>query len=133
MKKFLFICYGNVGRSQMAEAYTNYFSEKEISINAGTADVREIVDNHPLPNVIQIMKEDGIDISKKQVRQIDKSLLAVAERIIVLCKKTDCPDYLINKSNVTYHEFPDPTEKDISTTRKIRNEIKAFISELLHH
>lgn len=132
MKRFLFICYGNVGRSQIAQAYANHFAGQDIAMSAGTTDVKGLLGNHPLANVVAVTKEDGIDISEQKVQAVTETMLDEVEKIVVLSKKTDCPDYIIRKNNVIYHEFLDPYEQDIPTTRKIRDEIKSFVSELLH-
>ena len=34
--KVLFVCRGNVGRSQMAEAYYNFFTKSNMATSAGT-------------------------------------------------------------------------------------------------
>lgn len=129
-KKFLFICYGNVGRSQMAQAYTNYFAGKDIAISAGTIDVKAIIGNHPLRNVITIMQEDGIDISQQKVKKVTKKMIHSSDNVIVLCKKTDCPEYVLKANNLIFHEVADPYEQNLENTRKIRDNIKNFVFSL---
>lgn len=116
----------------MAEAYANHFAGKTIAISAGTADIRGILGNHTLSNVIQVMKEDNIDISDKEPHPLDEHMLKNVKTIVVLSKKTDCPDYIIKRDNVLYHEICDPYEQTLPTTRKIRDEIKIFVQKLLH-
>jgi arsenate reductase len=66
MKKVLFICVGNAGRSQMAEAFFNHLaSEKAQAFSVGT-NPASIVD----PVVIELMKEVGIDISDKHPKNL---------------------------------------------------------------
>lgn len=63
MKRFvLFVCVGNSGRSQMAEAFFNAKAlEGFYAISAGTKSEKEV---NPL--VVEVMKEKGIDISSKK-------------------------------------------------------------------
>ena len=61
MKKILFVCVENAGRSQMAEAFfRKYLPLGFEPISAGTKPTAKIN-----PIVTQAMKEIGIDIEKK--------------------------------------------------------------------
>jgi len=62
MKTILFVCVGNSGRSQIAEAFFNHYAQgKAKAISAGT---------EPAPSVsrtvVEAMREVGIDISKNK-------------------------------------------------------------------
>ena len=58
--KILFVCAGNVARSQMAEAYYNSFTNSNNGSSAGVLDFTPLKYSHPAEEVIQAMKEDGI-------------------------------------------------------------------------
>jgi len=59
MKKILFVCVENAGRSQMAEAFANqYGKDRFIVSSAGNKPADEVN-----PVVVEAMKEKGIDIS----------------------------------------------------------------------
>ena len=63
--KVLFVCIHNSARSQMAEAFLNkygneFFSAESAGLEPGTLN----------PNVIQVMKEEGIDISQKETQSV---------------------------------------------------------------
>ena len=66
MKKILFICAGNVARSQMAEAFYNYFTDSLDAISAGVLDFTPAKYGHPIPEVVEVMQEEGIDVSQKK-------------------------------------------------------------------
>src|SRR2546426_8216034 len=63
--KVLFVCVHNSARSQMAEAYLKYFGEGRFE--AESAGLEPGVLN---PRVVQVMKEDGIDISQNKTKNV---------------------------------------------------------------
>ncbi len=67
MKKILVLCTGNSCRSQIAEGYLKYFAgDKAQVFSAG-------IETHGVnPRAIQIMKEDGLDISHHTSNNINK-------------------------------------------------------------
>ena len=72
MKKFsiLLICTGNRCRSQMAEGYLKYFSDKlSIDVNVLSAGVKAEGLN---PKAIETMSNDNIDISNQTSNTIDE-------------------------------------------------------------
>ena len=59
MKKILFVCVENAGRSQMAEAFAKKYGEgKIVASSAGNKPADKVN-----PKVVEVMKEKGIDIS----------------------------------------------------------------------
>ena len=59
----LFICQSNSGRSQMAEAFFNFFSKKGRAISAGIKPDKKI---HP--RTVQVMEEVDVDVSQQVPR-----------------------------------------------------------------
>lgn len=129
--KTLFVCSGNVGRSQMAEGYYNYYTSSQDGFSAGTS--HETPGLYPeLPDVMcQLMAEEGIDISKQKVKTIDESFVAAADRIFVLCEKERCPNFLLSSGKVTYWEIKDPYQISVDEMREIRNKIRASVKSIL--
>jgi len=66
-KTILFICKGNSGRSQMAEAFFNYVSRNERAISAGTMPDETI---HPW--TAQIMSEVGIEMYQQKPKLLNE-------------------------------------------------------------
>ena len=56
MEKVVFVCVENAGRSQMAEAFANYYGKGKVSASSGGIRLAEIVN----PVVVEAMKEKGI-------------------------------------------------------------------------
>ncbi len=124
-KIVLFICVENSFRSQMAEAYFNKFAPKGWkAISAGIKPANSI---HP--NAIQLMKEEGIDISNKKPKLLTKELQENAEIAIIVCSGNQCP--LVYTKKVENWNIPDPAKMPINEARKIRDIIKAKVLELI--
>jgi arsenate reductase len=132
MKEVLFICEGNVGRSQMAEAFYNDIKEGNTAISAGIVDVAEKYGGHPAQEIIDVMSEKGIDVSRQQIKQLTQDMLFEAAMIIVLCDKEMCPDFLVSSElNILYYKTEDPYQASIDTTRHIRDQIEMLVTELI--
>ncbi|MFH1072683.1 MAG: hypothetical protein V1743_04605, partial [Nanoarchaeota archaeon] len=124
MPKILFICLGNVARSQMAEAYYNHLTGSHDATSAGALDFTPKKYKKLPDEVISVMKEEGIDVSRQKVKTITKPMAALADRIYVLCKKEECPGFLTQSSKVKFWDIPDPFGKSLDEIRKTRDEIK---------
>ena len=131
MKEILFVCSGNVGRSQMAEGYYNHLTQTHNAISAGV-DPKTPTKYPRLPDYIcGIMAEEGIDVSHQQVKLIREHMVREAGEIFVMCSQESCPDYLVQSDKVTYWQIEDPFEANNDNLRKIRNQIKEKIQFML--
>lgn len=131
MKEILFICHGNVGRSQMAEAFYNRYRGDDQAISAGIQDVREKYHGSPTPEIIQVMYEKGIDVSQQQIKQVNEDMLGQAKKVVVLCDENLCPGFIAGKPNVVFKIVPDPFSKSIEDTKVIRDEIERIVRSLI--
>jgi arsenate reductase (thioredoxin) len=133
-KKVLFICVHNSARSQMAEAWMNrvcgeFFEAESAGLEPGTLN----------PLAVQVMAEEGIDISRNKTRAVfdvfkSGTLFAF---VITVCDETSaekCPIFP-GVAKRLHWSFPDPsvvigtTEKKLEQVRKIRDAIKEKIEE----
>lgn len=127
MKKVLFVCVENAGRSQMAEAFARKYSGGKIeALSAGTMPSGEVN-----PVVIQVMQEKGIDLSKNKPKLITREMVQEADVIIVMGCSAEgfCPAPLLNK--VVDWEIDDPKGKPVEKVREIRDEIERKARALL--
>jgi protein-tyrosine-phosphatase len=127
LKKILFVCVENAGRSQMAEGFAKHYgNSKTETISAGTMPSGEI---NPLAN--QVMQEKGIDISKSKPKPITNQMVQEADTIIVMgCSAQGfCPAPLLGK--VTDWNIEDPKGKPLEEVRRIRDEIEKRVKELV--
>jgi arsenate reductase len=128
MKKILVLCTGNSCRSQMAEAYLRHFAK-------GTAEIYSAgVETHGLnARAMEIMKEDGIDISGHTSNNVDEYADIDFDFVITVCDnaKERCP-YFPSNALKFHHNFPDPakakgTEAEVMNEfRKVRDQIKSY-------
>lgn len=65
MKKILFVCHGNVGRSQIAQAYYNYYSRTHNASSAGVDPKTPTKYRNLDETVCQLMLDDGIVLRSK--------------------------------------------------------------------
>lgn len=130
MKKILFICQANVGRSQMAEAFYNHLVDGNLAISAGVIDVRKKYNYRPSEMIRSVMEEAGIDISKARIKVLNKNMLDGVDKIVVLCKKSMCPDFILKDSRTIFNGVTDPFAMNLDGTRKVRDQIKKIVINL---
>jgi len=127
VKRILFVCVENAGRSQMAEGFAEKYGKGKIeALSAGTMPSREI---NSL--VIQVMQEKGIDISKNEPKLITNQMVQEADEVIVMgCSAQGfCPAPLLGK--VIDWNLDDPKGKSLEKVREIRDEIERKVKELI--
>ena len=128
MRKVLFVCVHNSGRSQMAKAFFNELAEgKAVADSAGTQPADDVN-----PVVIQAMKEVGIDISESKPQALTFEMTEEAERMITMGCGADasavCPASFIETED---WELDDPHDASIEQVRRIRDEVKRRVEELI--
>ncbi len=129
-RKILFVCEGNVGRSQIAEAYYNNLVQKNSAISAGINDVASKYNYRPTKEIIDTMLEEEIDISNQRIKHVTQPLVSKSERVIILCDRKLCPPFLKKHKNVSYIIIEDPDKLTGKRLRRIRNQIKKLVLSL---
>ncbi len=124
-KTVLFVCIGNSGRSQMAEAFFNNLSKTWKAISAGTKP-----DDNIHPYTIQVMKEVGVDVSKQKPKLLTREMIEKADKIITMgCGADVCPASYLPK--VEEWAIEEPYGKPIDKVREIRDQIKGEVEKLV--
>jgi len=127
MKRVLFVCIENAGRSQMAEAFANkYGKDKLTSSSAGNRPADNVN-----PIVIEVMREKGIDISNKKPRLLTYEIAQDADYIVTMgCSEQGiCPGPFF-KPTIEWN-LKDPKGKPIREVREIRDQIEKLVQELI--
>jgi arsenate reductase len=127
LKRILFVCVENAGRSQMAEAFARLYGTGKIEASsAGTMPAAKV---NPL--VVQVMREKRVDLSGSKPKLITNQMVQEADTIIVMgCSAQGfCPAPLLNK--VVDWGIEDPKGKPIEKIREIRDEIERRVNKLI--
>ena len=136
----LFLCRGNVARSQMAAALFQEFSDSgdECTVkSAGTklsgpeASIKSL--RPKTNNVIESMQEIGVDISEKTREEVTPEMISWADKVFLVLnsEKDPIPEFVTDHSDVTVWETQDVKEKSIDFTRQVRDEIKRKVKSLV--
>jgi arsenate reductase (thioredoxin) len=118
----LFACVHNAGRSQMAAAWFNRFCDpsKARALSAGTSPGSCV---HP--EVLQVMREVGIDLSSAQPQFLSADLAATANWLITMGCGEACP--VLPRVRRDDWALEDPKGKPLQRVREIRDEIRARV------
>lgn len=110
----------------MASAFFNQYADPDLAsaISAGTAPVA-----HVHPEVVRVMREEGIDLAKAQPQKLTHELVVMANVLITIGCGEDWPPV----PGLQRIDWPieDPRAKDIPTVRAIRDTIKHRVLDLL--
>jgi arsenate reductase len=120
-KKILFICVGNAYRSIIAEAYGRKFLDAEVE-SAGVRPFRYIPSE-----VIDVLKEDGIEVDGLFSKPIDIQKLKDYDIIVILSRMIF---FAPEGKKVMFFDIEDPASSDIEFLRKIRDQIKNLVLSL---
>jgi arsenate reductase (thioredoxin) len=124
MKYVLFVCTHNAGRSQIAQAFFERYGPDDLRAeSAGQAPADAI-----WPNVIEAMREVGIDISDRSPKKIEVEMQLHADKAITLNCRDTCP-YVVG--GVEDWEVEDPAGQPLEKVREIRDEIERRVQDLI--
>jgi arsenate reductase len=125
MATVLFLCLHNAGRSQMSQAlFERAASARHHALSAGTTPA-----DHVHPEVIEAMRELGIDLSDRRPRLLTRELAEQADLIVTMGCGDQCP-YIPGKRYVDW-ELPDPKGRPLPEIRATRDEIGRRVDNLV--
>jgi len=129
-KKILFVCAENAGRSQMAEAFFNFYAKKKgldwIAESAGTIPAKQVN-----PEIIEVLKEKNIDLADAKPKLFVPENVGEYERIIsfgCLVKAAFKPDI---QDRIEEWQIEDPRDKTLEEIKIIRNEVENKVTNLI--
>jgi arsenate reductase len=128
MAHVLFVCLHNAGRSQMSAAlFERAAAGRHTAASAGTTPAERV---HP--EVVQVMRELGVDLAGRVPRKLTPELAAGADVVVTMGCGDECP-YIPGKRYLDW-ELTDPKGLPPDSVREIRDEIgrrvEALVAEL---
>lgn len=124
MKYVLFVCNHNAGRSQMAHAFFDRLAPDDLKAESAGSYPADAV----WPEVIEVMKEVGIDLSAEVPKKLDPEMQLNADWAVTMGCGDVCP-YV--PATVEDWDLADPKGQPLERVREIRDEIKAKVEDLL--
>ena len=80
--------------------------------------------------VLELMNEEGLDISSEQRNQLTPELVDAAYKVIVMAQRDSWPDYLVEGGKVVFWETSDPVNVPRDPAQSIMDQIKGFVKDL---
>jgi arsenate reductase (thioredoxin) len=125
MAHALFVCLHNAGRSQMSQALFERAAEGGHSAaSAGTQPGERV-----LPQVVDAMRELGIDLAERTPRALTREAAEQADVVVTMGCGDDCP-YIPGKRYIDW-ELQDPAGLPLEQVREIRDEIAGRVEGLV--
>ncbi|MFZ0384941.1 MAG: arsenate reductase ArsC [Solirubrobacteraceae bacterium] len=127
MTTVLFVCRQNAGRSQMSQAlFQRAAADTHCALSAGTTP-----SDHVHPEVLQVMREIGIDLADRTPQLLTRELADEAEIVVTMGCGDQCP-YIPGKRYIDW-ELDDPHGQPIEQVRGIRDEIDRRVADLINN
>jgi arsenate reductase len=126
MATALFVCLHNAGRSQMSAALFEHAANgRHKALSAGSeADP----DGHVHPEVVEVMRELGIDLSDRRPQRLTRELAEQADVVVTMGCGDACP-FIPGKRYIDW-DLPDPKGRPIDEVRATRDHIAARVRQL---
>jgi arsenate reductase (thioredoxin) len=124
MRRVLFVCVQNAGRSQMAQAlFERSAGEGREARSAGSRPAEQV---HP--EVVEVMQELGIDVAGRTPRLLDRADLEWADHVVTMGCGDECP--VVPGKRYEDWELLDPAGRPLDEVRAIRDEIAVRVESL---
>jgi len=126
MRKVIFACVHNAGRSQIAAAFFKQLADpaKAQAISAGTEPSESV---HP--GVLAAMKEVGVDLSGQRPQRLTAELAEGATLLVTMGCGEACP--IVPGAKRADWPLADPKGKTLEEVRRIREEIRRRVRHLI--
>ena len=119
--RVLFVCIGNAGRSQMAQAF--YERAGGLARSAGTHP-----ESNVHPEVVEVMRELDIDLDGRRPHKLSQEDVEWAELVVTMGCGDACP-VLPGKRYFDWN-LQDPAGMPVEVVREIRDQIAGLVAEL---
>ncbi len=121
----LFVCVHNAGRSQMAAGFMRELGADRVDVLSAGSAPKESIN----PVAVAAMAEVGIDIASQQPKVLTAEAVVEADAVITMGCGDVCPIY----PGKRYEDWvlEDPAGQDFDFVRRVRDEIKVRVQDLL--
>lgn len=127
MKSVMFVCKRNSCRSQMAEGFAHQLGAGKITVSSSGLEASRV---HP--TAIAVMEEVGIDIRSQTSDPLANFAAEDYDVVISLCGcGVNLPEAWVLREQFEDWQLDDPDGQPIDTFRRVRDEVKARVSQLI--
>lgn len=126
VKKYIFACVHNAGRSQMAAAWFGLLADPALAVglSAGTAPAQCV---HP--EVVTVMREVGIELAHVTPRHLTNELAADATLLVTMGCGETCP--FVPGLRILDWALADPKGQSLEAVRSLRDDIHERVRRLV--
>jgi arsenate reductase len=124
MQYVLFVCTHNAGRSQIAQAFFEKYAPDDVRAESAGQEPADAI----WPNVVEAMREVGIDLSGRKPKKLDLEMQLHADFAVTLNCAASCP-YV--PTTVEDWEIDDPAGRPLEEVRVIRDDIERQIRDFV--
>lgn len=121
----LFVCVQNSGRSQMAAALTRQIAGDRVHVRSAGSQPGERI----LPEVALVLAEIDLDVTDEFPKPLTDDVVRAADAVITMGCGDACPLYP-GKRYLDW-QLDDPADLDLDGVRRVRDEIRDHIEQLL--
>jgi Protein-tyrosine-phosphatase len=121
----LFVCVHNAGRSQMAAGYLRHLAGDRVEVLSSGSEPKDQIN----PVAADVMLEEGIDIRDNEPKILTDDQVQASDVVITMGCGDACKFY--PGKRYEDWELEDPAGKDVETVRRIRDDIKGRIEQLI--
>jgi arsenate reductase (thioredoxin) len=122
----VFACVQNAGRSQMAAAFFNQQADprRAVALSAGTRPAPQV---HP--EVLEIMREVGVDLLAMRPRPLTRDLAESASLLVTMGCGESCP--AVPGLATEDWPVPDPKDAPLAEVRRVRDDVQRRVARLV--
>ncbi|WP_322410908.1 arsenate reductase ArsC [Microbacterium invictum] len=121
----LFVCVHNAGRSQMAAGFLRELAGDRVEVLSAGSEPKDQIN----PVAVEAMAEEGIDIAGQQPKILTVEAVKESDVVITMGCGDACP--IFPGKRYEDWELEDPAGQGIDAVRRIRDDIRGRIKDLI--
>ncbi len=121
----LFLCVHNSGRSQMAAGFLRHLAGDRVVVYSGGSEPASQIN----PTAVAAMREVGVDITDEFPKPWTDEIVRAVDVVVTMGCGDACPVY--PGKRYEDWELDDPAGADLDAVRRIRDEVRGRVEQLL--